>query len=488
MRSLSFFSLLITILILTACDFSSRGAIPEETNDNELSQKQENVEVQDDQDTVNEDEESTGIYSGVTETNDSTTDNIEVIDFEQYMKSEVVYVKDITPNSLAKDIEQNQSNYTYAMNLTDEIISQKFDIDEDGNKEEIAVMFNNKLTEENPQYILVISDHRGNPKYAEYQYNAETPERSLDILTVAEITGDNMMEIVLEYNSGITAYLGNGYQSLSHLTFSFNPYEGNFTKIPVLGGYYDVEWADNLTANVHEEITGFNTYYSYIDQIGSDAATVLKSVGIISDRFSYEIGNKIGTTRRSVIPERAVQSQQGNTQFDIISDEVISHMRIATLTTTNLYTWNEDYNWLEPVSNTLIKQREGERIYDSEKEIFNVDSFNEKFHSSDVEASDFLGSWQLNINGKLQKKQLEISQDKIIETEDTYNVEDINETQVSINAYIYNTETGQLMAEGEVNDSSHNNYNTSYRNQFIIMTVDGEKLLMDKYGYFYIKQ
>ena len=489
-KKLSIFYLLIMIFIVAGCDFSSRGAITEIANDNELNQEQSNEEAEIELETADEEkEESEDNEYTVTKIDDSASENVDVINYEQHNKSDVKYVKDIIPNTLAKDIEQNPFNYTYALNRSDELISENFDIDEDGNEEEIAVMFNNEFTEESTQYILVISDYRGNPKYAEYQYNVEAPESSLDILTVAEITGDNMMEVVLEYNSGITAYLGNGYQSLSHLTFGFNPYIGNFTKLPVLGGYYNVEWGDNLTANINEEITGFNTFYSYIENVGTDAVSTLKTVGVISDDSSYEPGNKIDTTRRSVSPERAVQSPDSSSQFDLISDEVISHLRIATLTTTNLYRWNEDYNWLEPVKSTLTDQDEGERIYDSEKEIFNVNSFNEKFDSNNVEMKDFFGHWQLNINGKIQKKKLEISHDKIIETEeDTYNFEDINETQVSITAYVYNNETGQLIVEGEINNSSHNDYNISYRNQFILMKVDGEQMLMDKYGYFYIKQ
>lgn len=494
MKRISSIFILLIIMLVSGCDFSSRGASPEvtkEQEENKLAQDYENDEEKSLKETeMNEESKNQSeSESKVTASDSSVTENIDVINFNQYEKSEVRYVKDIEPNELAKDIEQNSNNYTEAMNSSDEQILQQFDIDEDGNKEQISVMFDNRISGEETRYILVISDYKGNPKYADYQYNAETPDSGFDILTVAELTGDNMMEIVLEAKSGITAYFGAGYQSLSHLTYGFDAYKGNFTKLPVLGAYYNVEWDENFSVNVDEEITGFNNHYSYVEAIGGDVEDTLRSVGIISDTSTYEPGTKLPTTHRTVSAERAIQSSEEMLHFDLISKEVISHMRIATLMATNVYRWNTEYNWLEPINSTLRNQGHEERKYESEKEVFNINNFNAKYKADNREIKDFLGQWQLNINGKLQNKYLEISQDTIIETEEyIYNLEETIETSVSINDYIYKSETGQLITVGEVNTSSDNNYDTSYGNQFIIMEVDGENMLMDKYGYFYIKQ
>lgn len=490
MKKFIFIINLIAFLILSGCsndttDTNTEGAENVSAEQSEESSKEKSeVSSHEEEETVEElPEEDTSSEGDIAE-EEAASSNL--VSYDELEEPTVEYITDIAPNDLSEEIEQNPYDFPVVDEEDMENYVQRFDLDGDGNEEEIKVLLDGTYTGEHPSYILAIYDSRGNPKYAEYQYNAESLDDPMPILTVSELTGDNFLEIIMDSTGGYGFMEGNGDQSISRLVYGFDSDSGNFRQLPVLGSYYDIYWEEDIAVQIDERISGLSQRHDYKEMMGEDLVESKEEHGQFDD-YHLQVGQRFVGVPRRVYPEQATKQIESDESFSLAVLDMIHEIPDMSLMSDNLYKWNDTYGWFEVVNSDFSPS--GDDTYSFEKPLYSITEFNEQFNAGEAEFEDYLGSWQMVIDGKLQERYLDIGEDMIYETEKNLkDYEQIIEREVTIENYVQKEETGQLIPVGEMAPFLNQPYNASYRNLFTLVKINDEDMLMDRYGHLYVRE
>ncbi|MCD2136435.1 hypothetical protein LPW40_00195 [Salinicoccus halitifaciens] len=409
----------------------------------------------------------------------------EWIAYEDMEQPSVQYIKDISPNDLALEIEKNQYDYPVVNEENLENYVQRFDLDSDGNEEEIKILMDGTYSGEHASFILAIYDHRGNPKYAEYLYNAESVEKPMPILTVAELTGDGFLEIVIDSTRGYGYMEGNGDQSISRLVYGFDAYTGNFRQLPAIGSYYDIVWQEDVAVQIDERVSGLSDILNYREK-DNESVDLMIEHGLLDD-YDSRIGQRLVGESRRVYPEKAMKLNEADEHFSLAVVDVIHDIPDLSIISKNLYQWNETYEWFEVVGSNFTSLDDD--TFSFKKPLYTPAKFNGTFGTGDKAFEDYMGSWQMVIDGKLQSRYLDIEEEVIYETErDLKDYEQVIEREITIEDYVYKEETGQLIPRGVMKPFLDQPYNKEYQNLFTLLEIDNEVMLMDQYGHLYVEE
>ncbi|AKG73573.1 hypothetical protein [Salinicoccus halodurans] len=492
-----YFAVLFAVLLLGACSDSEQGSIVEvgagrdnagenkAGDDEERSPEEQSEESAETRPPAGEEETTESDSSEESEPEERTT---ELITYADYEGSNVSKVRDIEPNALAKRIEKLPYDFETEDGGSEDY-KQSFDLDGDGNEETIEIGYELNGETEEKVYMIIISDHNGNPKYAEHLYNYVNEGYPQRFLTVVDLNDDGYLDIVTTNDFGATAYMQNGYQALGRVIYSFNSDLGTFTQTPVIGSYYKNSLdSEKLTVSIEEIIRGFSASYSYEDDFhidnGEPDSDVLESLSIIdeSGNFSSYIEDSINGQRKYYYPEYVSKMNDDDT-FELIIDDFIYSAKAASIASTTAYNWNQTYGWLEPVGTVLSNTEED---FELGRTLFDTETFNDAFNTDEAVFEDYLGKWQAVIDGKKVDKHIDITESSITETENPGG-EDNVEIEAAVENYIYKEDTNQVMVIGKVTAHSKYEDHNDYDNLLTLMKIDDEWLLMDKFGYFYTK-
>ncbi|WP_411843857.1 hypothetical protein [Salinicoccus sp. HZC-1] len=407
----------------------------------------------------------------------------ELITYSEFEGSGSDKISELEPNNLAKKFESAPYDFNVEDNGSEDY-RQSFDLDGDGNEEMIEIGYELDSGTDYKQYMIIISDHNGNPKYAEYLYNYLNEEHPQIILTVVDLDEDGYLDIVTGNNFAATATILGGYQSLGRIIYSFNSDLGQFTQMPVIGSYYENTLTDaNLTVNVNNIITGFSESYSYIEDTDITEEEI-SSIGITDDSgdFNTYVENAINGQVPYVSPIHAAKINDDET-FEIVAAETVYYNRAATIEQSSAYNWNDTYGWLEPIGTVLGHTED----ITADRNLYDKETFNNEFKTDEVNFEDYLGEWRSVIDGRKINKHIDISESSITEIETIRESEEI-EIEVAVKNYINKENTNQLMVTGEIEKHTEYENHNDYDNLFTLMNVEDQWLLMDKFGYFYIKE
>lgn len=492
-----YFVVLFAVLLLGACSDSEQGSIVEvgagpdnadgisAGDDEERSAEEQSEESAEIKPPAGKEETTEAATPGDSEPKESTADLIKYTDFEG---STVSKVSDIEPNALAKRVEA----LPYDFEIEDdgsEAYSQSFDLDGDGNKEKIEIGYELDRETDEKVYMIIISDHNGNPKYAEYLYNYLNEGAPQSILTVVDLDKNGFLEIVTGNDFGVNAMMQGGFQSLGRVIYSFNPDLGRYTQMPVIGSYYKNSLEnENLTVQVNESISGYSASYSYTDDFSYESEEsdmdVLESLSIVDEEggFSKYIKDDINGQPVYLHPAYASKMDEDDT-FELIVRENVFSARAATIENTIAYNWNQTYGWLEPVGTVLGNTEED---FELDRTLFDKETFNNTFNTDEAGFEDYMGEWQAVIDGRKINKYINITESTITEIETIKEDKNV-EIEMAVENYINKEDTNQLIATGQISTHSEYKDHNGYDNVFTLMKLDDEWLLMDKFGYFYTK-
>lgn len=401
----------------------------------------------------------------------------------------------IKPNNVAQLV--NEENFEIASEEDRDYYERTTDIDGDGNDETVQILKNTLVERDEVQlghYILAIFDVDGEARYAEYTYDFFGGQAAPRIMDVIDLDDDGISEIIMENLMSSTATAATGLQSPSRFIYRYDESIGQFNTVSSLGRFLQNEAVESYEININDFITGLDYNFSYESVVNNPESDGhlrdLIDFRIIDEKmdgFASDFVENTHGNRRYQHPSYLLQLD-GMSNIGIVYSDPVLSARWLTLNATVLYEYNTDYNWMEIVGMKGDLNVEAE--VNKKREPFTVSDFSSRFDTYGVSKDDYMGKWNMVIDGRIQDinyMTIDIDDDQISETHVESGEVAGHNSEIVVDTMELDNNTHQLKVSGEVTDNDATDVNNTYHNTFTILYIEGTEHMTDKHGNFYLQ-